>query len=84
MHTMPDKNGPFLNQHFSGIIFYRINIIGSEDAIANAEKHDPTLRNFYYKSVPVVPYRTVRTVPYYSTTYDAGPYERTRQHCLAL
>jgi len=54
-----------LAQNFSRIILYRNNIIGNENAIANADKHDPPFENLIlvsnqsYHTVPYVPYRTI-------------------------
>jgi hypothetical protein len=42
------------------MILYRDSIIGNENALANSKKHDPPLRNFYFKFVQsTVPYRTI-------------------------
>jgi hypothetical protein len=52
---MPVQNGPFLPKIY--IYFF----IGNENALTNFEKHDPPPK-ILFLFVPVVPYRTLRTV----------------------
>ena len=65
---MPVQIGPFLPK-IPLMLYYRSNIIGNENAPANSEKHNPP-----YKNLNLDSYQSYRTVPYYSTTYDVGPY----------